>query len=261
MSSILGGLGSSSFSLGEEHGQDFTEHFILGNQVLKEDAERMIDFSAKTIRKGDLILVYNSSHMTFTSAKFDGYADGDRFLYDAGGDEIRIGSIKDVYKIKTRCQVNLFEDAPKRQQPIGVHWALHKEVCILDGQFPDYKELYRRSIPAEESTFKCLVKNSAFSQDITKFMEISLIKEIVKNHSFTDQLALTGLKIRSYNDAELIRQFDKAVKNLEDIVQEYRSIKDKNLSQAVIEKCRTANTVLKMTLNEIIRRGLEEQIS
>ena len=270
MSSILSGFDSSNIAQNEQL-SELEKTYELGDVVPSEEAEKIIDRTDKKFRQGDFVLAFDISVNAYIYAVFEGDISGEGLGYDAGDGILTLTEEANLYKIKD-YRSSTFSSETLEESPTHKHKNSHKTVSwsdkksiriIKDVKGNPYNEaIHDTKMRADTSTYKHLLKHNAFSKDTRKFLEIEIVKEIVKHHhTFTHELAFVALRIRVLHDDELINEFDKAISKLEAIEKKYRRETNQKAKEHTFEQCQASSTTLRLFLNEIIRRGLEAHIS
>lgn len=259
MSSILSGFDSSNIPQNNCL-LDFDDNHDLGDLVSEDVARQVIDLLGGKFRKGDFVLVKNIHQGNYTYAIFEGNAEEDGFcFYGTGEEKMEVAEKSAVFKIKNYKtggeppQDDAIEFESTKDEQRSVHWFDRKNIRLVEGS----KVSLNVEIPVQESTYKLLLRKHAFDKDVSKFLKIRIIDDIIKHHHFTNELAMMAFRIRVLHDDELIKEFDKAITKLEQLEEQYEKTSNTTKKKHTFERCQSAKTTLKLFLGEIIKRGLD----
>jgi type II secretory ATPase GspE/PulE/Tfp pilus assembly ATPase PilB-like protein len=245
--------------------REFANKYQLGDKISEDDAKNVIDFNDKSFRKGEFVLIRDHSKCYFY-AVFEGEIKEKGICYDNGSGILTPVDIENVFKIKDyRAFENTFiensaEELLCVKKAQTVKWSKEKRIRIVKDK-PHFEFVHDIRLKEGASNFKHLLRNKAISEDRRKFLKIRIYNEIVKYHLlFTHDLALAALKIRVLHDDELIIKFEETIQKLEEIEKRYENEANPHAKDLTHEESENTSTMIKLFMNEIIRRGIENRV-
>lgn len=245
---------------------DFDNSYQVGDSVPDDVAEKVIEITQDTFRKGDLVLAKDGVANGYIYGIFENEVD-ELVNLNIGKEPLLSINKSDVFRIKDQRSFEdkkdiQDEDTPLPNKKRKIKWSERKYVRIVRNNDKNSRTIIQDTqLKASDSTYKYLLQQKAFSKDSTKFLKIAIISEIAKTYRFTSEIALAALKIKVLRDDDLIEEFDKAIQKLEVLETEFNGETNLQVRDLNLNQCEEANTVLRLFLNEIIKRGLEERIT